>query len=884
MLLRRICTVLLAMLFWSFGSGQIGQVEFDDLQKANRLFDQNRFNLALNYYIPIASDPDVGEFVLFRTAYSYMQSRQLDESIAMFGRLLSHSPEHQQGLFYLAYALRMKGEYSKALEYFSRLDELGSPLGKYWSEIALYGIKDEQEPALFSLEQCALRTTNEDIFASSMLNQLLFSQTISIASDPAESGLGPGLQRGSNILFSSPVHLIERRPFHADKSYAYNTGPVSFSSATGLIAYSRNQFYDGVRQVAQAQKGMSIHFAFLDEFTNWVEHHDFPFNDSSYSTGYPFISNDGEVLYFASNMPGGYGGFDIYVSYFIDSAWTEPQNLGPRINTPGDEISPFSDGYYLYFASDWHPGYGGMDIFRADFDYESWETPVNLGKSINSTYDDFGFVFYSRLGKGFLISDRPLSGSGRSDNIWEIKSKTKTVVVKVSDFKKKNTITGALVDLSRCGILTGITDESGEFEFQIAEGFDCYIAINKVGYTSTSFRLRYQDIEGQRKQYKLMLTGTVNFFEGRVVERDGDVTNAVNSVYISAVNEVDGEVQETYSDEGGRVDLHIKPKSRYLLSFAKAGYRPHYININTDLKVNSSVIGQVRLERADNVVIRDVFSKSSKSVKEPSEQLKKKNQDQAKVSSEDFSASNDKSSLKIEDKGRVADRQVVAGTPPTAIRIDDYRPENELAGYVIQVAAITRRNIDITPFKTYLGIYGDLFFTRRDDNLVRIMVGIFKKRSEAQDALYKIRAEDKFKEAFITELPKGIKLEPLENLVTQNRVALPPIESNKKDTSEIVAISPPQKKNEKVEVKPGTTIEYLVQIGKFKNLNWFDNRKVEDIGLIEERREGGFIIVLLSGYLELSEAQEALKKVRELGYNDAFVVKSGSDRKLERVR
>jgi len=139
------------------------------------------------------------------------------------------------------------------------------------------------------------------------------------------------------------------------------------------------------------------------------------FNDSTITIGHPALCPTGDTLYFVSDAPGGFGGKDIWMAELNGSDWANPQNLGPRINTSGDEMYPAThpDGS-LYFASNGHPGYGGLDIYKAIRDTAA--TPVdtipvawmvyNMGAPFNSNGDDFGITFAGDTQNGFFSSNR----------------------------------------------------------------------------------------------------------------------------------------------------------------------------------------------------------------------------------------------------------------------------------------------------------------------------------------------------------------------------------------------------------------------------------------------------------------------------------------------
>lgn len=148
----------------------------------------------------------------------------------------------------------------------------------------------------------------------------------------------------------------------------------------------------------------------------------FPFNSGEYSTGHPAFMPNEHLLFFVSDMPSGYGGTDLYISKFEDGRWFEPKNAGPEINTDGNEMFPYIDeSNVLYFASDGHPGLGGLDVFATLLNKFGVVIGKlrNLGSPINSTLDDFSLITDSDFKKGYFSSNRKNGGS--DDDIYSIR-------------------------------------------------------------------------------------------------------------------------------------------------------------------------------------------------------------------------------------------------------------------------------------------------------------------------------------------------------------------------------------------------------------------------------------------------------------------------------
>ena len=205
----------------------------------------------------------------------------------------------------------------------------------------------------------------------------------------------------------------------------YHEGP-SVLLPEGSLMFTRNNFFKG--KTKNSQQGINKLKIYTASGTNWKTIKSFPYNSDEYSVGHPAISTDGNTLYFASDMPGSYGGTDLYYSKRSGPTrpWGKPINMGRKINTEGNELFPYFDkSGKLYFSSTGHPGLGGLDIFELSFKNTKPLSPINLGVPFNSSADDFGLIRSDDEKSGFISSNR-----NGNDDIYHFKRLINTVRLK----------------------------------------------------------------------------------------------------------------------------------------------------------------------------------------------------------------------------------------------------------------------------------------------------------------------------------------------------------------------------------------------------------------------------------------------------------------------
>ncbi|MEM7037109.1 MAG: PKD domain-containing protein, partial [Bacteroidota bacterium] len=196
----------------------------------------------------------------------------------------------------------------------------------------------------------------------------------------------------------------------------FNEGPIWMDSVSNTLFLTRND--PSVKMRGRANRGLNRLKIYASPQQETPEFQALPFCSSDYAVGHPTMTADGKMLYFAADMPGGQGGTDLWKAEWNGTQWSAPRNLGPEVNTPGDELFPYvhADGT-LFFASNGHLGLGGLDLFQVrPLGDEAWSRIANLGYPINSPQDDFGIIWDRRKKTGFFSSNR--GGDLKNDNIY----------------------------------------------------------------------------------------------------------------------------------------------------------------------------------------------------------------------------------------------------------------------------------------------------------------------------------------------------------------------------------------------------------------------------------------------------------------------------------
>ncbi len=247
--------------------------------------------------------------------------------------------------------------------------------------------------------------------------------------------------------------IIKKEKMPGDINTKYHEGMVSFSKDMKTVYFSANWYIKKKKSKklkTKSTRNIQIFKATINEKGEWTNLKLLPFNSTKFSSGHPALNRDDTKLYFVSDRPESIGKTDIYViDIYNDSTYSEPRNLGPKINTIEREMFPFmSDDNILYFSSNGHPGSGELDVFASKIFDNTVSEPISLETPVNSEKDDFAYIIDDSKHKGYFSSNR--KGGKGDDDIYSF------TVSPPIHIECKQAISGVVKDINTQEILPGV--------------------------------------------------------------------------------------------------------------------------------------------------------------------------------------------------------------------------------------------------------------------------------------------------------------------------------------------------------------------------------------------------------------------------------------------
>jgi len=478
-------------------------------QKAYDAWEAGEYFDAIDFFKDAYSktrDRDEKSEYVFMVAECYRLSNNPRSAETWYKKISGQNNSRPEATYWYAQSLKKNGKYEEAIEAFEEYKQLvpsdaRADLGIRSCELAIEWMESPRPYEVDDIRDLNSRRSDFcPVYARDDYGMIYLTSSRDEASGKREHGA-----TGENFsdIFESRLDKKQRwsTPVPVeDLNTEFEDGAVSFTSDYRQIFYTLCEV--GKRE----NRGCVIMTARRNE-GGWSQPERLDLLPDSLVAAHPAISPDGLTLYFVSQLADSYGGKDIYyvTRSSTNDSWSQPRNLGPDINTQGDEVFPYlrTDGI-LYFASNGHIGMGGLDIYKAEPQPDGRWLVDNMRYPINSSADDFGISFQGENEIGMFSSTR----KGRTnDEIYsfELPPLRFSVQGLVKDEKTGEPIQDAIVQLiaSDGTTIRNNTGESGDFRFMLNENVDYIFLASKEGYLNGKEK---ETTRGQDKSREFLTT------------------------------------------------------------------------------------------------------------------------------------------------------------------------------------------------------------------------------------------------------------------------------------------------------------------------------------------------------------------------------------------
>ncbi|WP_343624032.1 OmpA family protein [Flavobacterium lindanitolerans] len=491
-----------------------GYAQKSAVASADKKYEKYAYIDAIKTYERVAEKGYKSQDMLQKLGNSYYFNADLENAAKWYGELFAMTQDVEPEYFYrYSQSLKGIGEYDKANEMLQKFNQKSGTdsRGKLYEEKKNYLEEIRKNSGRYKIDNAGINSEYSDYGSAFFGDKVVFTSA-------RDTGNFSKRQHSwTNMYFtnmyvsdlSADGALSAPQKFAKSLNTKFHEATPAFSKDGKTMYFTRNNYNDGKKGKSSDKVTLLKIYKATLEGDKWTNVTELPFNNNNYSVAHPALSPDEKTMYFASDMPGTLGQSDIFkVSINADGSFGTPENLGPKINTPGRESFPFvSDENELYFASDGQLGLGGFDIFVSKIGNDgSIKEVKNIGEPANSKKDDFAYIINSKTRIGFLSSNR--DGGNGNDDIY------KFVETKRLEFECEQLLAGTITDLETGAILpnTKVTlfdekfnklkevtsDASGKYSFEDVQcGKSYYVRAEKQDYVTKESRITLPNESGE---------------------------------------------------------------------------------------------------------------------------------------------------------------------------------------------------------------------------------------------------------------------------------------------------------------------------------------------------------------------------------------------------
>lgn len=594
------------------------------LKVADGLYENHFYKKAQSKYASLDLRGQLDEIALAKLATCYFYLGDYEKAEKTYRRMISHAAASSEDLFRYVHCLRIAERYSEAdkwMDVFVKRNrtDLRSKEFKAHRDYLYELLKQD---VYYEIYEQKVNSRGMD-FGGYQIPETFDVFFVSTRRNPSYKTYNwNAIQKPIYKLYRAKVgpRYVLVVPKFADRSLnrSFEFGPMTFSQDGSRVLFTARKKVSSRWKVALTGTlpKWKIYSALINEKGEWEEIQELNLGSKAYSVGHPAFSADESKLYFVCDRQEGHGETDIYVvdleRRFKGYHCGIPTNLGTDINTEGRETHPFVDQHgNLFFSSDGHLGFGGLDLFVAyplnDLQFKS---VMNLGEPVNSSYDDYGWTMAGDRYSGHFTSNR--NGYGKGDELFAfelIKNLNEQFYVNghLTDIETENPLKDAeviLYDDQQRELRRDTTDKAGFYEFNLEIEQNYSLKYKKRGYFDTLINISSKD--------SLPMSGNITrdiaLYDNPVITFDFDIKEKQNGAPLSnvLVHIIDKELgQELYllrTDSSGRISELITESTfgdclNYRIVLEKEGYLAKKFSIQYCI----DSWGEIAFNRWDNL-------------------------------------------------------------------------------------------------------------------------------------------------------------------------------------------------------------------------------------------------------------------------------------------
>ena len=789
---------------------------------ANKQYELKAYNLAIeSYKKALARRPSDLES-LSRIADSYRMLNQMQTAHNYYQQAVQDRKAEGPTVLEHAHVLKSLGRYDEAKQWYLKYArDFDAVVGDHYAQSCDYAKTQQGVSAGFTVQSISANSPVTDFGATMPSPQQLVFNSARTNTGGAFNGQASNRPYVAAVLPDGGIQTAEVLQTGYNDPVG-SVGPVSYTADGRQVLFTRNNFTAGTRLIPEAGINVSLMIADVNDRGQWVNPRPLPFNGTNFSTGFGTFSPDGNTIYFASDRPEGYGGYDVYRSRRQGGTWEAvPENVGTVVNSTGDELTPFFDGTSLFFSSDYHHGLGAFDVFRVAMTNGRPTTLYHMGDGVNSVRDDLGFVYDPITGSGFVTSNR-IGGSGMED-VYRVGRAGRNKILVVQSAQDGSFLPNASVDFTGCGGQVYSTDANGRYVFESTEGLTCDIVIAAPGFTPV--RLPVMNLQADAdNNVRVALTptgapttgtgtGTTTVpntsvpipggptppgtYRGMVVNAQTGYPVPMATVRLTQRNT--GATGTVFTNVDGAYILALNPNTVYDLEISGEGFATVRFPITNRDGSDPNLLGRVELLPGQSAG---------------------------------------------GNTGTVTNN--TGGTTTTTTTTTS--PTSTVSGYSVQLASLRNRpNLGNYSNVANLGTVYDV----DTGSSYKVRLGVYASRGEAQAAAARAQAAG-YNGAFVVA------------------------------DSGAPAVGGSAPTTAPTTVPVASSGRYKVQLGAYSKPENFNRNQAVQLGALETRTRGTLTLFMIGGLNSLADASSVRARARSMGYDGAFILEDVNGQLIKR--